>query len=660
MNAFLTRRFFANVTSRWVIFLIEHILSVLSILLTVLVVISFKNLSITGSQMVIMVALNAAVGSVSMLVNRTHHGLIRYSEVRDLYTVLRFALLYLVIWLVMLPVLAGWLGIGYGIGATILVVNTVVTALLMASFRLGVKEIYTRAMYGMHHKNNIVIYGAGDIGLATKKAIEFDKKSNCRVIAFIDDSPDKAGKILNGKRILAFEPDPLEAFMLANNVREVILSVDIESVRKDALSQICLRNDIHLTVIPPLSQWIKGIFNRRQLKELTIESLLGRDKIELLNEESRRELEDKVVLVTGAAGSIGSDICRQLCRYRLGRIILLDQSETGLHDMRIELSKLDLDFEVTLELASIRDRARIDQLFRNHRPHFVFHAAAYKHVPVLEDFASEVALTNVMGTKNLADAACEHGVSKFVMISTDKAVNPTNLMGACKRIGEIYVQELASRCDTHFITTRFGNVLGSNGSVVPLFKQQIAQGGPITVTHPDITRYFMTIPEASSLVLEAAVMGKGGEIFVFDMGQPVKILDLARKMIQLAGLTPDRDIAIRFTGLRPGEKMYEELFKSSENLLPTHHPKIMKAQRSEVEENFPVLLAKLVASAMHHDDRAVIANIRGIVPEYRPHYTIDKPILKVIGAQDEISDEELPTSDATGMPKLRVNGEHIG
>lgn len=658
MNAFLTRRFFANVTSRWVIFLIEQVLSVLSILLTVLIVVSFQNLSINGVQMAVIVALNAAVGSVSMLVNRTHHGLIRYSEVRDLYTVLRFALLYLGIWLVMLPVLAGWLGIGYGIAATILAVNTVLTALLMAAFRLGVKEVYTRAMYGMHHKNNIVIYGAGDIGLATKKAIEFDKKSNCRVIAFIDDSPDKAGKTLNGKRILAFEPEPLEAFLLANNVREVILSVDIESVRKDALSQICLRNDIHLTVIPPLSQWIKGIFNRRQLKELTIESLLGRDKIELLNEESRRELEDKVVLVTGAAGSIGSDICRQLCRYRLGRIILLDQSETGLHDMRIELSKLDLDFEVALELASIRDRARIDQVFRKHSPHFVFHAAAYKHVPVLEDFASEVALTNVLGTKNLADAACEHGVSKFVMISTDKAVNPTNLMGACKRIGEVYVQELATRCDTHFITTRFGNVLGSNGSVVPLFNQQIAQGGPITVTHPDITRYFMTIPEASSLVLEAAVMGKGGEIFVFDMGQPVKILDLARKMIQLAGLTPDRDIAIRFTGLRPGEKMYEELFKSSENLLPTHHPKIMKAQRSEVEENFPILLAKLVACAMHHDERGVISNIRGIVTEYLPHYSIDKPILKAIGPHEEIPGNELPMADASGMPKLRVNGKH--
>jgi FlaA1/EpsC-like NDP-sugar epimerase len=618
MNAFLTRRFFGNVTSRWIIFLIEHVLLVLSILLTVFIIANFRNLSFTPVQMAVVVSLNALLGSVSMLVNRTHHGLIRYSEVRDLYTVLRFALLYLGAWLALLPALSGWLDIGYGLGATILIVNTTLTALLMAAFRLGVKEVYTRAMYGMHHKNNVVIYGAGDIGLATKKAIEFDKKSNCRVIAFIDDSPDKAGKILNGKRILAFEPEAVESFLLRNNVREVILSVDIESGRKDMLSQMCIRNDIHLTTIPPLSQWIKGIFNRRQLKEFTIESLLGREKIELLNEESRRELEGKVILVTGAAGSIGSDICRQLCRYRLGRIVLLDQSETGLHDMRIELSKLDLDFEVQLELASIRDRARIDRIFRRHRPHFVFHAAAYKHVPVLEDFASEVVLTNVMGTKNLADAACEHGVDKFVMISTDKAVNPTNLMGACKRIGEIYVQELATRCSTHFITTRFGNVLGSNGSVVPLFRQQIAQGGPVTVTHPDITRYFMTIPEASSLVLEAAVMGRGGEIFVFDMGQPVKIVDLARKMIQLAGLTPDRDIAIRFSGLRPGEKMYEELFKASENLLPTHHPKILKAQRCEVDLRFSERLADLVTLALTHDDEAIAARVRDIVPEYLP------------------------------------------
>jgi len=650
MNAFLTRRFFGNVTSRWVIFLIEHVLSVLSILLTVLIILSFEHLIISKWQVLTVVLLNAVVASVSMWVNRTHHGLIRYSEIRDLYTVLRFSLLYFVLWMAMLPSLSGWLRIGYGLGATILAVNTVLASVLMAAFRLGVKEVYTRAMYGMHHKNNVIIYGAGDIGLATKKAIEFDKKSNCRVIAFIDDNPEKVGKVLNGKSILGFDVLRLEAFLKENRVKEVILSVDIETSRKDVLSQICIRNDVHLTLIPPLSQWIKGIFSRRQLKELTIESLLGREKIELLNEESRRELEGKVILVTGAAGSIGSDICRQLCQYRLGKIILLDQSETGLHDICIELSKLDLHFEVKMELASIRDCARIDHVFRKHNPHFVFHAAAYKHVPILEEFACEVALTNILGTKNLADAACVHGVQKFVMISTDKAVNPTNLMGACKRIGEIYVQELSSRCQTHFITTRFGNVLGSNGSVVPLFKQQISQGGPVTVTHPDITRYFMTIPEASSLVLEAAVIGKGGEIFVFDMGQPVKILDLARKMIQLTGLTPDRDISIRFTGLRPGEKMYEELFKSTENLLPTHHPKILKAQRSVVDVQFNQHFSRLLSSALQHDERAVVFLVQHLVPEYQHPLGVLEPIVALTA-------EQTPVSYAPEPVKIITNGK---
>ena len=438
--------------------------------------------------------------------------------------------------------------------------------------------------------------------------------------------------MLNGKRIMSSDAQTLEPFLVRNKVREIILSVDLDAAKKAALSQVCMGKGIHITVIPPLSQWIKGIFNRSQLKELTIESLLGRDKIELLNLQSRQELEGKVMLVTGAAGSIGSDICRQLCRYNLGRLILLDQSETGLHDLRIELGKLDLDFEVTMELATIRDRKRIDHIFRKYRPHFVFHAAAYKHVPILEEYPSEVALTNVLGTKNLADAAIDNQVEKFVMISTDKAVNPTNLMGACKRIGEIYVQALSENSRTQFITTRFGNVLGSNGSVVPLFKQQIAQGGPVTVTHPDITRYFMTIPEASSLVLEAAVMGHGGEIFVFDMGQPVKIVDLARKMIQLAGFRPDVDIPIHFTGLRPGEKMFEELFKDSENLLPTHHPKIMKAHKSEIEAEFSDMVSELVASAQDYDDKSVRSMIRVIVPEYRQHIAFESSRVKTLTA----------------------------
>lgn len=632
MKSLLSQRAFRNVTSRWVIFSIELILSGLAALLTILIFFRIRLVPIESKDIINIIFLNTLISAVAMLFSKSHHGLIRYSEIRDLFTVLRFAVVQLALWLFMLPVVSNGLDVDTTSKIYALLVNTLIISILMSSFRLLVKEVYMKAVQGMTQKDNVVIYGAGDIGLATKNAIEFDKKSNCRVIAFIDDSPEKVGKVLNGKRIMSSEPQALESFLLRNKVREIILSVDIDASKKAALSQLCIGKGIHITVIPPLSQWIKGIFNRSQLKELTIESLLGREKIELLNLQSRQELEGKVMLVTGAAGSIGSDICRQLCRYNLGRLILLDQSETGLHDLRIELSKLDLEFEVTMELATIRDRKRIDNIFRKYRPHFVFHAAAYKHVPILEEYPSEVALTNVLGTKNLADAAIENQVEKFVMISTDKAVNPTNLMGACKRVGEIYVQSLSEQSRTQFITTRFGNVLGSNGSVVPLFKQQIAQGGPVTVTHPDITRYFMTIPEASSLVLEAAVMGRGGEIFVFDMGQPVKIVDLARKMIQLAGLRPDVDIPIHFTGLRPGEKMFEELFKDSENLLPTHHPKIMKAQKSEIESEFNDMLVELVASAQDYNDKSVRNMIRVIVPEYRQHIAFESAKVKTLTA----------------------------
>lgn len=632
MKSLLSHKAFRNVTSRWVILSIELVLSGLAALLTILIFFRIRLVPIESKDIIAILFLNTIISAVAMLVSKSHHGLIRYSEIRDLFTVLRFGLLQLAIWLFMLPVVSKGFHGDTIFNVYALLVNTFITSILMSSFRLLVKEVYTKAVQGITQKDNVVIYGAGDIGLATKNAIEFDKKSNCRVIAFIDDSPEKVGKVLNGKRIISSESQMLESFLLRNKVREIILSVDIDASKKAALSQLCIGKGIHITIIPPLSQWIKGIFNRSQLKELTIESLLGRDKIELLNQQSRQELEGKVMLVTGAAGSIGSDICRQLCRYNLGRLILLDQSETGLHDLRIELSKLDLDFEVTMELATIRDRKRIDNIFRKYRPHFVFHAAAYKHVPILEEYPSEVALTNVLGTRNLADAAIENNVEKFVMISTDKAVNPTNLMGACKRIGEIYVQSLSEHSRTQFITTRFGNVLGSNGSVVPLFKQQIAQGRPVTVTHPDITRYFMTIPEASSLVLEAAVMGRGGEIFVFDMGQPVKIVDLARKMIQLAGLRPDVDIPIHFTGLRPGEKMFEELFKDSENLLPTHHPKIMKAHKSQIEDSFSDMLVELVASAQEYDDKTVRTMIRSIVPEYRQHISFEASRVKTLTA----------------------------
>jgi FlaA1/EpsC-like NDP-sugar epimerase len=350
--------------------------------------------------------------------------------------------------------------------------------------------------------------------------------------------------------------------------------------------------------------------------EIVIESLLYRDQIELVNEHSRVYLDNKVMLVTGAAGTIGSDICRQLCRYNIKKLVLLDQSETGLHDVLTEFRKTHIDFDVCVELASIREKKRVDIIFKKHKPNFVFHAAAYKHVPILEDYPSEVALTNVFGTQNLADASFANNVEKFVMISTDKAVNPTNLMGACKRIGEIYVQSLSNSI-TQFITTRFGNVLGSNGSVVPLFKNQIASGGPVTVTHPDVTRYFMTVQEASSLVIEAALIGKGGEIFVFDMGSPVKINDLANKMISLYA-HPDQDIRIHYSGLRPGEKMYEELFKSCENLQPTHHPKIMIAKQSNGLIKFESLFNQFIDAAKDYNDEKIRKLIPKIVPEYIP------------------------------------------
>jgi FlaA1/EpsC-like NDP-sugar epimerase len=327
---------------------------------------------------------------------------------------------------------------------------------------------------------------------------------------------------------------------------------------------------------------------------------------------------NSVVLVSGAAGSIGSELCRQLCRYYIQRIILLDQSESGLHDLEFELHNSNERVDLCIEVASVRDRKRMEEIVARYKPDYLFHAAAYKHVPIMEYFPAEAVLTNIMGTFNLADISVRYNVRKFVMISTDKAVNPTNIMGATKRIAEMYIQSLSEQQHaTQFITTRFGNVLGSNGSVVPLFKKQILRGGPVTVTHPDITRYFMTIPEASRLVLEACVMGNGGEIFVFDMGNPIRILDLAKKMIELSGFIPDKEIAIEFTNLRPGEKMYEELFKESEQLIPTYHPKIMLAKRCLVDyEIFKAQLDILMESVLQQQGGNIRQLIRSILPEY--------------------------------------------
>jgi FlaA1/EpsC-like NDP-sugar epimerase len=365
--------------------------------------------------------------------------------------------------------------------------------------------------------------------------------------------------------------------------------------------------------------WKNKMFRVDELTEITIGSLLERDEISFQNEQTALCFDKSVVLVSGAAGSIGSEICRQLFGYNIRRIVLLDQSESGLSNFEFELRNRNGEVDICAEVASVRDKKRVEDIFIQYKPDYVFHAAAYKHVPIMESFPSEAILTNILGTQTLADIAVKYKVQKFIMVSTDKAVNPTNMMGATKCIAEIYIQSLSKQSgQTQFITTRFGNVLGSNGSVVPLFIKQILRGGPLTITHPDITRYFMTIPEASRLVVEACVMGGGGEIFVFNMGKPVKILEIAKKLIQLAGYTPGKEIAIEFIGLRSGEKMHEELFSESENLMPTYHPEIMMAKTRDVNSDiFKGQLENLIEYALQHQQTNVRRLIHAMLPEFK-------------------------------------------
>ncbi len=402
-----------------------------------------------------------------------------------------------------------------------------------------------------------------------------------------------------------------------HEIKEIILEIgnQLSPSKKLTLAEICGNHAVKLTQIPPLHQWIDGVFKLVQLKNVSIEMLLERPVIKMFNEKTAEELRDKVVLVTGAAGSIGSEICRQLSHYPVKVIIGLDQSETGLFDLDNEFKNHFKQVKLNVVLASVHDKKTIEQVMQTRQPFAVFHAAAYKHVPLLEEFPAEVVKTNVFGTKNVVEAAAANGGKKFVMVSTDKAVNPTNLMGAIKRIAEMIVQHAGLQTSMHTITTRFGNVLGSNGSVVPTFRKQIEEGGPVTVTHADITRYFMTIPEASALVIEAGTMGQRNEIFVFDMGEPVKIIDLAKRMIRLAGYIPNESMDINITGLRPGEKMYEELFSETEKLVGTHHPKIMKAMNLNIREDLSEKLDEMNELLEKNKHSSTSDLIQELVPE---------------------------------------------
>ncbi len=571
-----------------------------------------------------------AVRFITFYIAKTYHGIVRYSGTQDIIRI--FTTLFIGSTLFIASNYITTLfteNHRFLIPHSVVIIDFFISLVLMTSSRFAYKYLYKRINATDNNNSNngrinVIIYGAGDSGLITKRTLEQENRNRYRVIGFVDDNPAKAKKRIDGVPIY-HSGQHLERVAKINKVDEVIISIqNISKQSKKNIIETCLALNLKIKVIPPVEKWINGELSFSQFKKVNIEDLLERDVIQLDIEKISENIKGKTIMITGAAGSIGSEIVRQVIPFYPLKLVLIDQAETPLYELESQLKELfkNHGYSKTVEIivADIRCLEKIEQIVATYLPDVIYHAAAYKHVPLMEANPDEAIATNVRGTKTLADLAVKYGIGKFVMVSTDKAVNPTNVMGASKRIAEIYVQSLNNspiNTKTRFITTRFGNVLGSNGSVIPLFKKQIAEGGPITVTHPDITRYFMTIPEACQLVIEAGNMGNGGEIFIFDMGQSVKIVDLAKKMIKLSGLKLGKDITIEFTGLRPGEKLMEELLNDSENTLPTHHPKITIAKIKPYDyEVITEEVNALIELVNKHDYDLIVKKMKQIVPEY--------------------------------------------
>ena len=630
-NKFLIMFKRINIVPRWIIFFIDLAICSFSLFFSYLIrynlsfeLISLKDIS---GNILILILINSIV-----FVNfRTYAGIIRYTGVQDALRIC-YSILMSTSVLFFINLVSSNSGKALSFSNTTLIINALFSFLFLISYRVLVKYAFSYLRNYKMDRKNVIIYGAGEAGFATKRILEHDPKSNITVSAFVDDDVRKVGKVVDGIKI--HHSSAIQAISVSDSIEEIIIAVfDLAPTKKNELVDFCLDHDIKVLNVPPLDTWINGQFSAGQLQTIKIENLLEREPIKINNDEIANQISNKRILVTGAAGSIGSEIVRQLLKYNPQTIILCDQAETPLHQLELELKDIKTKTTCIPYLGDVTNEDRMSEMFSLFEPHYVYHAAAYKHVPMMELCPSEAIITNILGTKIIADLSVAHHVQRFVMVSTDKAVNPTNVMGASKRLAETYVQSLhqhmVSRMTeerqanplwtpTKFITTRFGNVLGSNGSVIIRFKEQIEKGGPVTVTHPNITRFFMTIPEACQLVLEAGSMGKGGEIFVFDMGKPVAIVDLAKKMIRLYGLVPGIDIDIKYTGLRPGEKLYEELLTDSENTLPTYHEKIMiakvrQADLVHIQESFEelVVLAKQREGSMQ-----MVAKMKQLVPEF--------------------------------------------
>lgn len=620
------------ITPSWLILLLDLGCSIVAMSLSFLLRLNFDLEDFGRYPMQDIVLVVVSVNLLLSLLFRTYTGIVRYTSMADIGRISCVSLISAVIYYY-INVAAVTYTAENMIPLSVITINFFINTFFLLSYRLFVKwafRYYSR--YGGINKTKAVIYNAGHSGLMVRKAISEDQTGNIRVSGFLDDKLTRAGKRLDGLPIFATSRSSLERLMKQEKVRLLIVAEEAPDAQVlNDLVDNCIALNIKVQKVLPVHKWINAEWSPAKLQDIKIEDLLDRSVISINNEQVSREARGKAILVTGAAGSIGSELVRQLVKLEPAVVVMCDKAESPLHELELEMAEMAPNTPVVPYIANICDRIRMQQLFEVYEPSVVYHAAAYKHVPMMEKNPSVAVLNNVMGTKMLAELSVEFGVEKFVMISTDKAVNPTNIMGASKRIAEIFIQSYNNHVNrqykksgpvygmppTRFITTRFGNVLGSNGSVIPRFKQQLEKGGPLTVTHPDITRYFMTIPEACQLVLEAGAMGQGGEIFVFDMGQPVKIADLANKMIRMSGREPGKDIQVVFTGLRPGEKLFEELLNNAENTLSTYHEKIMIARVREydfVEVNEHV--EKLIASAQKHYITPTVVLMKQLVPEF--------------------------------------------
>ena len=553
---------------------------------------------------------------LTFLIAKTHKGIIRHfsndDALRIFYTISIGTIIISSISIIKFKFYDG----SVLLPKSVIIIEYLGTLFLLTSSRLFVKQSYTNRNKKGGEKINVLIYGSGKMGIITKTTLERDEGNSYNIEGFIDDDPQKEGLLIDRKSII--HPKNLNAQLTKLEINTVIIAIkDPSTVNKKKLIDTCLKNQVKVKTVPSVEDWFDGNFSAQQIKDVNINDLLGRNPIDLPKKNIQKDIQNKTILVTGAAGSIGSEIVRQLLNLQPKKVILLDQAESALYDLNQDLIRKNKSKNIEIIVGDITRKERVTNIFKSYHPEIIFHAAAYKHVPLMENNPTESIRTNLLGTKIIADLAVAYNIQKFILVSTDKAVNPTNVMGASKRSAEMYCQALNQEHKTKFIITRFGNVLGSNGSVIPLFKKQINSGGPITVTHPNVTRFFMTIKEACQLVLEASSMGDGGEIFVFDMGESIKIIDLAHKMIQLAGLEIDKDIKIKIIGLRPGEKMFEETLNINESTSKTHHPKILIGKVSVVNlSEINKSIEKLIMFIKTQQNDEIIKQMKEIIPEY--------------------------------------------